>query len=96
LSQFSEDDIAAVLVDAWGTACANPSADEATDLFEQGGDSLTALQIIEIAAERLSLSRDAQEFLLPEIFANPTPRTCAAALVAHLADPRHRAGNVDH
>ena len=76
-------EVARVLIEAWTHVCGVP-ADGGSDLFDLGGDSLTALQVIEFASVRLELPLEAQEFLLPEIFISRTPDACAAALVGYL------------
>jgi Phosphopantetheine attachment site len=78
-----------LIVRVWSETLQAPDADEETDFFSIGGDSLTALRAASELSTSLGLGEGDSNRLLVEIFATPTPRGLAEWLVREVGADAH-------
>jgi Phosphopantetheine attachment site len=69
-----------VVLASWATALEQDGATPSDDFFEAGGESLSALRLVDGLAVELRLDDDAQEALVVAIFERATPAGIAVFL----------------
>jgi phthiocerol/phenolphthiocerol synthesis type-I polyketide synthase E len=77
---MSESAITGALIELWQEALGLDSVDADDDFFDLGGNSITAIRLIPLIAERLGVEPD-----VTDIFENPTPRSLADVLAGTAA-----------
>lgn len=71
----NESAITSTLIDLWQEALGVDAVDPDDDFFDLGGNSITAIRLIPLIAEKLGMEPG-----ITDIFENPTPRSLADAL----------------
>jgi acyl carrier protein len=74
---MNEPAITSTLIDLWQEALGVDAVDADDDFFDLGGNSIAAIRLIPLIAERLGVEPG-----VTDIFENPTPRSLAYALAA--------------
>lgn len=72
---MNESAITSTLIDLWQEALGVDEVEADDDFFDLGGNSITAIRLIPLIAERLGVEPG-----ISDIFDNPTPRSLADTL----------------